>query len=40
MLHFLSNNIFTRFFKKLTKYKNEYISIVFKLYMYELYYAS
>ena len=32
-LHFLSNNIFTRFFKELTKYKNDYISIVFKLYI-------
>ena len=39
-LHFLPNNILTRFFKKLTKYKNDYISIVFKLYIYELYYAS
>ena len=39
-LHFLPNNILTRFFKELTKYKNDYISIVFKLYIYELYYAS
>ena len=31
-LHFLPNNIFTRFFKELTKYKNDYISIVLKLY--------
>ena len=33
-LHFLPNNIFTRFFKELTKYKNDYILIVFKLYIY------
>ena len=33
-LHFLLNNIFTRFFKELTIYKNDYISIVFKLYIY------
>ena len=41
-LHFLPNNIFTRFFKELTKYKNDYILIVFKfyIYIYELYYAS
>ena len=32
-LHFLPNNILTRFFKELTKYKNDYISIVFKLYI-------
>ena len=40
-LHFLPNNILTRFFKESTKYKNDYISIVFKLYIYiyELYYA-
>ena len=39
-LHFLPNNILTIFFKELTKYKNDYISIVLKLYMYELYYTS
>ena len=33
-LHFLPNNILTKFFKELTKYKNDYISIVFKLYIY------
>ena len=33
-LHFLPNNILTRFFKELTKYKNDYILIVFKLYIY------
>ena len=33
-LHFLPNNILTRFFKELTKYKNDYISIIFKLYVY------
>ena len=27
-LHFLPNNILTRFLNKLTKYKNDYISIV------------
>ena len=31
---FLPNNILTRFFKGLTKYKNDYILIVFKLYIY------
>ena len=36
-LHFLPNNIFTRFFKELTKYKNDHISIVFKLYLYRNY---
>ena len=38
-LHFLPNNILTRFFKELTKNKNNHISIVFKLYIQELYYA-
>ena len=38
-LHFLPNNILTRFFKELTKNKNNYISIVFKLYIQELYYT-
>ena len=33
-LHFLPNNILTWFSKELTKYKNDYISIVFKLYIY------
>ena len=33
-LHFLPNNILTRFFNELTKHKNYYISIVFKLYIY------
>ena len=32
-LHFLPNNIFTRFFKELTKCKNDYISIVY-IYIY------
>ena len=32
-LHFLANNILTISFKELTKYKNDYISIVSKLYM-------
>ena len=36
-LHFLPNNILTKFFKELTKYKNDYISIVFKLYIYRNY---
>ena len=31
---FLPNNILIRFFKGLTKYKNDYILIVFKLYIY------
>ena len=36
-LHFLPNNILTKFFKELTKYKNDYISIIFKLYIYRNY---
>ena len=32
-LPFLPNNILTRVFKELTKYKNDYVSIVFKLYI-------
>ena len=36
-LHFLPNNILTWFYKELTKYKNDYISIVFKLYIYRNY---
>ena len=36
-LHFLPNNILTIFFKELTKYKNDYISIVLKLYIYRNY---
>ena len=32
-LPFLPNNILTIFLKELTKYKNDYISIVLKLYM-------
>ena len=36
-LHFLPNNILTNFFKELTKYKNDYISIIFKLYIYRNY---
>ena len=39
-LHFLPNYILIRFFKELTKYKNDYISIIFKLYIKELYYVS
>ena len=39
-LHFLPNYILIRFFKELTKYKNDYISIIFKLYIEELYYVS
>ena len=31
---FLPNNILIRFFKGLTKYKNDYILIVLKLYIY------
>ena len=33
-LSFLPNNILTIFFKELTQYKNDYIVIVFKLYIY------
>ena len=36
-LHFILNNILTNFFKELTKYKNDYISIIFKLYIYRNY---
>ena len=41
-LPFIPNNIFTIFFKELTKYKNNYQLIVFQLYIYiyKLYYAS
>ena len=39
-LHFLLNYIIIRFFKELTKYKNDYISIIFKLYIEELYCVS
>ena len=31
-LYFIPNNILRNFFKELIKYKNDYISIVFKLY--------
>ena len=34
-LHFLPNNILTWFSIELTKYKNDYISIVFKFYIYK-----
>ena len=33
-LPFIPNNIFTIFFKELTKYKNNYQLIVFQLYIY------
>ena len=33
-LHFLPNNILINFFEELTKYENDYIVIVFKLYIY------
>ena len=39
-LHFLPNYILIRFFKELTKYKKDNISITFKLYIVELYYVS
>ena len=39
-LHFLPNNILIWFSKELKKNKNDYISIVIKLYKQELYYAS
>ena len=40
-LHFILNNIFTKFFKKLTKYKNDYQQYLNYKYTYiqELYYA-
>ena len=33
-LYFIHNNILTKFFKELTKYKNNYQLIVFQLYIY------
>ena len=33
-IHFLPNDILTKFFKELTKYNNDYIWIVYKLYIY------
>ena len=38
-LHFIHNNIITKFFKELTKFKNDYQQY-FKLYIQELYYIS
>ena len=41
-LHFIPNNILTKFFKELTKYKNDYqyyLNYIY-IYIYELYYAS
>ena len=37
-LHFIFNNIFTKFFKELTKYKNDYQQYL--NYIYKLYYIS
>ena len=37
-LHFIPNNVLTKFFKELTKYKNGYQQYL--NYIYELYYAS
>ena len=37
-LHFIPNNIITKFFKELTKYKNDYQQYL--NYIYELYYVS
>ena len=37
-LHFILNNILTKFFKELTKYKNDYQQYL--NYIYKLYYAS
>ena len=33
-LHFILNNIFTKFFKKLTKYKNDYQQYLNYIYIY------
>ena len=41
-LHFIPNNIITKFFKELTKYKNDYqqyLNYIY-IYIYELYYVS
>ena len=37
-LHFIPNNILTKFFKKLTKHKNDYQQYL--NYIYNLYYIS
>ena len=41
-LHFIPNNILTKFFKELTKYKNNYQQYLnyIHIYIYKLYYAS
>ena len=39
-LHFIPNNILTKNFKELTKYKNDYQQYLNFIYIYELYYAS
>ena len=41
-LHFIPNNILTKFFKELTKCKNDYQQYLNYIYIYiqELYYAS
>ena len=39
-LHFIPNNILTKFFKELTKYKNNYQQYLNYIHIYKLYYAS
>ena len=39
-LHFIRNNIFTKFFKELIKSKNDYQQYLNYIYIYKLYYAS
>ena len=39
-LHFIPNNILTKFFKELTKYKNYYQQYLNYIYIYELYIFS
>ena len=41
-LHFILNNILTKYFKDLTRYKNDYqkyLNYIY-IYIYELYYTS
>ena len=39
-LHFISNNILTKFFKEIIKLKNDYQYYLNYIYIYKLYYAS
>ena len=39
-LHFIPNNILTKIFKELTKYKNDYQQYLNYIYIYKLYHTS